>query len=427
MAPYTGPDRVRLSSWKEIAVHLGRDVRTVLRWHKDRGLPVHRLPGGHGRSVFAYVDELDAWATGTSRLAEPTEASKPRRRRRPLQWTAVGVAACLLVAVASLGRARAPLATVAVRGNRLVAVDERQHERWSLSFPAGSQLMSTSSKSVLMSDIDADGRPDILAAIRLQRPDGSTANPLYSLSDAGAVKWTIEFGDHLGFRSGEYAPPWFVEDLVVVPHGAARRVAVAVVHGVWWPSMVVLLDANGRMSRPFVNSGWITDLNVTRDGKYLLAAGVSNARDAGALAVLDAAAPEGHSPEDPGSPYECLKCEQGLPLKYFVLPRSELSLAAGRALLEQGLDVQTDGTILLRTPQNPANGAAEVIYEFAPDLTLRRATFSDVYWDWHRRMEAEGLIHHRADDCPERQGIIVQEWTSAHGWQRTVAAFATAR
>lgn len=52
--------RVRLDSWKEIAVYLGRGERTVKRWEEERALPVHRLPGGRG-SVYAFAVELDKW------------------------------------------------------------------------------------------------------------------------------------------------------------------------------------------------------------------------------------------------------------------------------------------------------------------------------------------------------------------------------
>jgi hypothetical protein len=48
-----------LDSWKEIAAYLHRDVRTVLRWERDRGLPVHRIPGGGKAGVFAIVTELE--------------------------------------------------------------------------------------------------------------------------------------------------------------------------------------------------------------------------------------------------------------------------------------------------------------------------------------------------------------------------------
>src|ERR1017187_7801154 len=57
--PPSGPHR-RLDSWKEIAAFFGRDERTVKRWEKERGLPVHRLPGERG-GVFAWSQELTAW------------------------------------------------------------------------------------------------------------------------------------------------------------------------------------------------------------------------------------------------------------------------------------------------------------------------------------------------------------------------------
>jgi tetratricopeptide (TPR) repeat protein len=51
----------RLNSWKEIASFFGRDERTVRRWEKERGLPVHRLPGGEKGGVFVFTDELSGW------------------------------------------------------------------------------------------------------------------------------------------------------------------------------------------------------------------------------------------------------------------------------------------------------------------------------------------------------------------------------
>jgi tetratricopeptide (TPR) repeat protein len=67
-------NRQRLDSWKEIAVFFGRDERTVNRWEKELGLPVHRLPGTKGR-VYAYADELTAWraAPRNARAALPDQ------------------------------------------------------------------------------------------------------------------------------------------------------------------------------------------------------------------------------------------------------------------------------------------------------------------------------------------------------------------
>jgi TolB-like protein/Tfp pilus assembly protein PilF len=59
-----GRPNQRLDSWKSIADYLSRDVRTVIRWEKDRGLPIHRVPGGKKQAVFAFTDKLDAWLMG---------------------------------------------------------------------------------------------------------------------------------------------------------------------------------------------------------------------------------------------------------------------------------------------------------------------------------------------------------------------------
>lgn len=60
-------DNERLDSWKAIAGYLRRDVRSVQRWEKDRRLPVHRVPGEKGGTVFAYTKELENWLHGDPR------------------------------------------------------------------------------------------------------------------------------------------------------------------------------------------------------------------------------------------------------------------------------------------------------------------------------------------------------------------------
>jgi Tol biopolymer transport system component len=51
----------RLDSWKSISEYLGKDVTTLIRWEKERGLPVHRTPGPKRSAIFAYKDEIDQW------------------------------------------------------------------------------------------------------------------------------------------------------------------------------------------------------------------------------------------------------------------------------------------------------------------------------------------------------------------------------
>ncbi len=49
-----------LTSWKEIAQHLGKGVRTVQRWERE-GLPVRRPKDGQKGRVLAFAEEIDGW------------------------------------------------------------------------------------------------------------------------------------------------------------------------------------------------------------------------------------------------------------------------------------------------------------------------------------------------------------------------------
>ena len=73
-APTVSPsERKRLVPWKEIAAFLDRAERTVKRWERERGLPVHRVPRGERSGVFAYQHELTAWLNGQERRVDETE------------------------------------------------------------------------------------------------------------------------------------------------------------------------------------------------------------------------------------------------------------------------------------------------------------------------------------------------------------------
>ncbi len=81
----SGPDNLQpLVSWKEIAAFLGRAERTVKRWEHDRGLPVHRVPGGERGGVFAYPEELRAWLLGELGLAPSLQQIAQERREAAL-------------------------------------------------------------------------------------------------------------------------------------------------------------------------------------------------------------------------------------------------------------------------------------------------------------------------------------------------------
>src|ERR1035441_1545248 len=84
----------RLDSWKEIAAYLGKAERTVKRWDVDRGLPIHRVPGGGRASVYAYTHELDEWvkSTKTQESEAALVATREDAARGQSSGTAFGAA-----------------------------------------------------------------------------------------------------------------------------------------------------------------------------------------------------------------------------------------------------------------------------------------------------------------------------------------------
>lgn len=66
----------RLNSWKEIASHLNRGARTVQRWEREEGLPVHRLQHQKRGSVYAFKSELDAWWESRKSALEEVPTAK---------------------------------------------------------------------------------------------------------------------------------------------------------------------------------------------------------------------------------------------------------------------------------------------------------------------------------------------------------------
>ncbi len=106
----------KLDSWKEIAAYLNRSVRTVHRWEKDEGLPVHRHQHRELGSVFAYKAELDGWFSTRSPQSESgNNTAQPGSavRRRTIALIGTAVALCIAALSYLLLRGSVPAAGVA--------------------------------------------------------------------------------------------------------------------------------------------------------------------------------------------------------------------------------------------------------------------------------------------------------------------------
>lgn len=103
------PEKTQLTSWKEVAAFFNATPRTVMRWERERGLPIRRLPGDARSRVYADVAELEAWlalaapsAVMDAAAATPPPAAPEVKNRIDLTWIIGLVAVVLAIVVAAI-------------------------------------------------------------------------------------------------------------------------------------------------------------------------------------------------------------------------------------------------------------------------------------------------------------------------------------
>jgi hypothetical protein len=446
----------RLDGWKAIADHFQRNERTVMRWRKERGLPVHSVPGEYG-SVYAYAGELDQWlrceatpegrdepATGDSAgLPDPQSAADtavPRVRaaaNRARTWISLAAAGATLAIglVWLLGPAPIGLPVRAERrGRELTAMDKNDRPVWTYRF-AQPMVRDTEpgwgrptfGEQVRLVDLDSDGRSEVLLLESLWDGKNLHSDKLHCLSHDGKLLWSYDPQAVLSFQGQRFEPPWMFFDLLFTAGSGGRpgEVWLSVAHHNWWPAFLVRLDAAGRATTAFVHAGHIYALSRWRDptGRpFVLAGGINNEHAAAALAVLAEDGAPATSPQTAGSGYECDDCPPGRPDRFLVFPRSELSLIAGRPYNKTMEAVPSETGVIAWVAEtwksnDPAQNAWIAYALSKVDLTPQAAWMSDSYWALHRRLEMEGLLRHTADACPERTGFrTVRVWQPKTGW-----------
>ncbi|WP_425229068.1 tetratricopeptide repeat protein [Sphingomonas sp.] len=177
----------RIDGWKEIGRHFGRDRSTVIRWAAERGLPVHAIPGGKTRTVYAFRGELDHWAQrldeAIAPLALPETVAVPdgrqARRRRGAIVAAAAVMAALAGAAAWLALFRAPADArdALPQDPRVAAIFVAGRDDWARRTPASLAASVTLLQRVTTLDPGfAPAFADLADAYLLQREVGSLAD-----------------------------------------------------------------------------------------------------------------------------------------------------------------------------------------------------------------------------------------------------------
>jgi len=85
----------RLVGIKTIADYLDTSERNVYRWEKKFGLPLRRVAGSKGYSVYVYISELEEWL----RQRESTNVQDKKNIRKIVSWGALIILTLIIVIV----------------------------------------------------------------------------------------------------------------------------------------------------------------------------------------------------------------------------------------------------------------------------------------------------------------------------------------
>jgi hypothetical protein len=377
-----------LNGWKEIASHLGRSARSVQRWERDLGLPIHRIPTPDGGSiVYASRSEVDAWRarqgelerngasafagasrddqyeataspTGDNRLTDPPLLSGRRLQawlHTPVPaWAALalaGVAVAVALTAGSILPVTGAPATWEFEGRELRAYTDGGREVWQHSFDRPVSRPATMRGPGAHADVNEDGRTDLLVPARFAAPRESPAesDAVVAFSHDGSTIWSLQ--PTLRFTTGSetFEGPWHVYDIATGVTARGPRTWIAYSHHTWWPAFVLEVAPNGEQHLAYVQPGRIYSLTYWEapGATRLVAGGTLNEVSRASVAVLDLNRAPARWRSESGPTLDCPACPVGYPEAMFLLPTSDVTRGLFRPygwvmrsrLLESGLEL----------------------------------------------------------------------------------------
>jgi len=441
----------RLESWKEIAAFIGRDERTAMRWARDQGMPVRRVPGAKRSRIFASRAEIRAWLAGLGTASEtmiPVRASETRDAfaanadlgptpktygRERLRWTAAACLVLLSVGIGILIRRstahRSFPASVRFAGSRIETLDEQGNRLWTHQFsrPFEGSIIDTRpfQQFVRIADLFGNGGREVLVVVP-SRLGGNPDDPPYveidCFAQGGELLWSYVPAERFRFGEHDIGAPWHPMDILLTRRGSGQAIWVALADSLWGDSYVVNLDVRtGRPTLRYVNTGVIRTLRELQGSPtYLFVGGFNNEHDGPSIALMDENTPFAASPQTAGTRHRCTSCPPGAPDYYFVLPRSELNTV--KKYYEDSVwdvDVTPQGFAAAVLEYGPSAGDVRTFYGFRIRPTVRpiEVRYGSMYDITHRDLERRHVLNHVLDMCPERLSPApIRMWTPEQGW-----------
>jgi len=440
----------RLMSWKEIAAFLGCDVRTCLRWEKERGLPVHRLDGGSRSRVFAQKAELEAWMKGKGSTAAPfaddlVSVSEKKASSRGVKSVRIvelilavfGFAAILLFGAKALFSDRVPV-DFRIEGSRLIILNREGKSLW--DYETGLEILAPDAyyrvrfnikkideKNEItipllhIKDIDGDGKNEILFCLKTE--GDLKSGQLLCFDHRGKLRWEFSGGRDLMFGKDEISGDYSTDcDLCDFDQDGRLEIVVFSDHRARFPTRITVLSPEKDVVGDYWHSGRILDYlmpDLDGDGKKeLIISGTVNEFSQGFVAIFDPRKMGGASPSS--GDFHCAEFGPGTEKAYFRFPWSEFDpIPSYDKSWASELAFQSNGRISAITW---ANG---IIFDLDPkSLECRQVTLTASFIARHLEAVRAGRVSSVLNDVYKeklRTGILFwtgREWTLTPTWIR---------
>ena len=434
----------RLISWKEIAAYLGCDVRTCLRWEKERGLPVHRPGGKPGPRVMSSKKELSEWLAGSSHPKEtttpPAEPALPGRLVIDRKWILIfvllavfGVAGFLGVRTLTMDREPADFR---IDGSRLVILNAAKGRLW--EFDTKMENLWTEAEyrkrfqtrrfdeeagysiapCLAIEDIDADGHCEVL--FTPHPTGGMKSNRLYCLDHNGKERWHFDGGREMVFGNKPFSWDYFSSFEIRDFDGDGRKeIALFSEQNNDFPTQLVILSVTGSVRGEYWNSGRIIDLSqadLDGDGRpEVIIGGVNNEYKKAFIAVFEPRNLAGSSPNT--GTYKSSSLSTGTERAYVLLPWTDIDPYQDIHVVLASIEILANGRIRGLTSKSL------VQYELDPrTLACLDVTLSNKFKSIHEGAVRNGQAKNSLDEAYRenlKKGFLY--WTGRN-WTSTPSA-----
>jgi len=263
----------------------------------------------------------------------------------------------------------------------------RQHfqfKRTSLDVPGNRNL-----PHLIIKDINNDNTSEVLFSTQTQNEFNE--GTLFCFDHKGNNLWEFVTGAEMKFGPKVYSQDYRISGFEVCDLNNDGNLEIIVISSQlpYFPTQLVILDAEGNISGKYWNSGHFTDIDfvdLNEDGrKEIIAVGMNNEYKKGCIVVFDSTLIKGSSPQQDNS-YKCIELEPGSEKLYVLFPRTDVDKIKYLIEAIQQVDILKNNRLSLLTQQS------RIIFEFNYKLELQDVRFSHTFEQMHNEARLEGKI-----------------------------------